>query len=134
MSGKQNKNIHVDIFRPGGWNVLVDLSIKFFKTAINPVQYLEGIIGSGWISGQEVFDNYFKVLSKCFLSLLLVLTCISNVLNLKGNVALPLNEFDTLNEYSIHSRFRILKWQFTAAELKTLIRIFVNFSRCNKLL
>eukprot|EP00794_Sanderia_malayensis_P006854 gene6855-7623_t len=48
--------------RPSAGNILADLSIKFFKTVVDPVDYLEGIVTSGWISGLEVFGDYFKVL------------------------------------------------------------------------
>jgi len=49
-------------FRPSKWNVLVDLSLKFFKTEVDPLHYLEGIVASGWVAGLQVFSNYFKVI------------------------------------------------------------------------
>ena len=51
-------------FRPSKWNILVDLSLKFFKTEVDPLHYLEGIVASGWVAGLQVFSNYFKVISK----------------------------------------------------------------------
>ena len=37
--------------------------MKFFKTEVDPLHYIEGIVASGWISGLQVFKNYFKVIS-----------------------------------------------------------------------
>lgn len=44
--------------------MLADLSMRFFKTEINPVRHIQGILNRGWISGQQVDPTYFKVIGK----------------------------------------------------------------------
>lgn len=47
--------------------MLADLSLRFFKTEVNPARHIQGIINRGWISGQQVDPTYFKNLGKTWL-------------------------------------------------------------------
>lgn len=49
--------------RNGKSKTYVDLSLRFFNTEINAQRHLQGIISKGWISGQSVDPNYFKLLN-----------------------------------------------------------------------
>ncbi|XP_012563175.2 uncharacterized protein LOC100201986 isoform X1 [Hydra vulgaris] len=42
--------------------ILAVIAIRFFKTEIDPIFHLHGIISRGWISNQQVDPKYFKVL------------------------------------------------------------------------
>lgn len=49
--------------RNGKSKTYVDILLRFFNTEINAQRHLQGIISKGWISGQSVDPNYFKLLS-----------------------------------------------------------------------
>ncbi|XP_066916820.1 uncharacterized protein [Clytia hemisphaerica] len=49
--------------RNGKSKTYVDISLRFFNTEINAQRHLQGIISKGWISGQSVDPNYFKLLN-----------------------------------------------------------------------
>lgn len=42
--------------------IIADVVIRFFKTEADPVSHIQGIINKGWISGQQIDPNYFKII------------------------------------------------------------------------
>ena len=58
------KNIKCFSYRPTSVSneILAVIAVRFFKTEIDPVFHLHGIISKGWISSQQVEPKYFKLL------------------------------------------------------------------------
>ena len=40
------------------------MTFRFYKTADDPLLHLQGVVSKGWVGGQKVDPEYFKLIGK----------------------------------------------------------------------